>query len=31
MHQLVIVASNQESEYTFCTEQLNLNQYKPTP
>lgn len=28
-HQLVIVASNQESEYTFCTEKLNLNQYKP--
>jgi ABC-type multidrug transport system ATPase subunit len=27
--QLIIVASNQESEYTFCTEQLNLNQYKP--
>ncbi len=29
--QLIIVASNQESEYTFCTEYLNLNQYKPTP
>jgi len=28
-HQLIIVASNQSSEYTFCTEQLNLNQYKP--
>jgi len=28
--QLIIVASNQESEYAFCTEQLNLNQYKTT-
>lgn len=28
--QLIIVASNQESEYTFCSEQLNLNQYKTT-
>jgi ABC-type multidrug transport system ATPase subunit len=29
-NQLIIVASNQESEYPFCTEHLNLNQYKPT-
>lgn len=28
--QLIIVASNQEIEYTFCTEQINLQQYKPT-
>lgn len=28
--QLIIVASNQEIEYTFCTEQIHLQQYKPT-
>ena len=28
--QLIIVASNQESEYIFCSEKLNLNQYKTT-
>ena len=28
--QLIIVASNQESEYTFCSEKLYLHQYKTT-
>ncbi len=28
-HQLIIVASNQASEYTFCTEQIHLQQFKP--
>jgi len=28
-HQLIIVASNQPIEYQFCTEQINLHNYKP--
>lgn len=30
-HRLVIVGSNQEKEYAFCTEQLHILDYKPKP
>jgi ABC-type multidrug transport system ATPase subunit len=30
-NQLIIVASNQVSEYTFCSKKITLHSYKPTP
>jgi len=28
MHKLIIVGSNDPEEYTFCTQQINLMDYK---